>query len=412
MSQSDEECQVDQTRADQTRADQTPSEPPYLQVREAETQVIRFCAHCSGQRKAVACRRESSPWLLHDRFVTWRCEDCQDDMDLLSGETVVLRLTVLAGIVALISWLGLSGGLSALFEVFTKWSWTLLPAAVAVMLLLSAVLTAWHILIELVHDLDLRRENPRTAGPSGWGRLGQTLALGLIPWLLAGGLYLFYQHVYRLKEIIVFLMLPLIFSPIFLANRLSLSQMGTFLATLFWLALIALIMFYAPIAQASQEGGETGRYPLWIHSQDQGCIKVDVELAADRAAKTKGLMQRTSLGENQGMLFLWNLPHRVRMWMNQTLIPLDMWFIDEQGRVVQIEERQDTESKRVSQSRQPVSMVLELQAGFARSRGLTTESDLTVAMDPDQREQWSEGLSESMNRYLASATVHCPNPAR
>ncbi len=95
-----------------------------------------------------------------------------------------------------------------------------------------------------------------------------------------------------------------------------------------------------------------------------------VELAVTAAQQQQGLMHRLTLGRNRGMLFLYTPPQRIRMWMKDTYLPLDMLFIRPDGTIAAIAE--DT----VPLSLAPigpdvyVSGVLEVLAGTAARLGL------------------------------------------
>jgi uncharacterized membrane protein (UPF0127 family) len=66
--------------------------------------------------------------------------------------------------------------------------------------------------------------------------------------------------------------------------------------------------------------------------------KVLVELARTATERNRGLMYRQSLQQGRGMLFLFEHPEPLKFWMKNTYIPLDMIFMDEQKRVVYVEE--------------------------------------------------------------------------
>ena len=98
--------------------------------------------------------------------------------------------------------------------------------------------------------------------------------------------------------------------------------------------------------------------------------KIDIEVAETLEEKSLGLMFRRSVPEGTGMLFPYGAPQEVTMWMRNTLIPLDMVFIREDGIVHRIEERTEPLSERTIASKGPVTAVLELAGGAAQRLGL------------------------------------------
>jgi uncharacterized membrane protein (UPF0127 family) len=96
----------------------------------------------------------------------------------------------------------------------------------------------------------------------------------------------------------------------------------------------------------------------------------EVELARDEASRERGLMYRTSMPEGSGMLFSWQ-DERVRsFWMRNTCIPLDLLYITKDGTIAGILEQVPTMNDAPRGIKCPVSHVLELNAGWARSRGV------------------------------------------
>lgn len=90
-----------------------------------------------------------------------------------------------------------------------------------------------------------------------------------------------------------------------------------------------------------------------------------VEIAETPEQRAQGLMFRRQLDAGTGMLFLFGGSEVRGMWMKNTLIPLDMLFIDETGEIVRIEERTVPHSERAIISGEPVAAVLEVNAGTA-----------------------------------------------
>jgi hypothetical protein len=94
-----------------------------------------------------------------------------------------------------------------------------------------------------------------------------------------------------------------------------------------------------------------------------GKRRFEIEIARTRQQQQRGLMFRTELAANAGMLFVYPLEHEIVMWMKNTLIPLDMLFIGSDGRITHIAERRTPLSEDHIFSRGPARSVLELRGG-------------------------------------------------
>lgn len=127
--------------------------------------------------------------------------------------------------------------------------------------------------------------------------------------------------------------------------------------------LLILVLLGLPNAVSAQKPTSFERSSLTI-TDDRGTVhRFDVEIARSAEQLAFGLMFRSSLPRNAGMLFDYGRPQRVSMWMKNTLIPLDMIFIDAQGRIVTIAERAVPRSLRTINSGKVVRGVLELNGG-------------------------------------------------
>ena len=98
--------------------------------------------------------------------------------------------------------------------------------------------------------------------------------------------------------------------------------------------------------------------------------KIDIEVARTGDEQAKGLMFRTTLADTSGMLFPYDPPREITMWMRNTYIPLDMVFIRADGIVHRIEVRAEPLSETVIASGGTMAAVLELAGGAAERLGL------------------------------------------
>jgi uncharacterized membrane protein (UPF0127 family) len=101
-----------------------------------------------------------------------------------------------------------------------------------------------------------------------------------------------------------------------------------------------------------------------------GPHRFTVELATSPEQMTQGLMFRQSLAPDAGMLFDYQTPSMATMWMKNTLIPLDMLFVDATGHIVNIHERAVPGSLDVIAAAAPVRGVIELNGGTAARLGI------------------------------------------
>jgi uncharacterized protein len=139
-----------------------------------------------------------------------------------------------------------------------------------------------------------------------------------------------------------------------------------------FLALLSLVPVMARTWPArAQDKEPTGPQPglptekLVITTSDGTPHVFNVEMALRPEQQITGLMFRPTVPADGGMLFDWGTPRDSQMWMKNTLAPLDMVFIKQDGTIRAIVENTVPESLAVIDSRGPVRATLELAAGTA-----------------------------------------------
>lgn len=111
------------------------------------------------------------------------------------------------------------------------------------------------------------------------------------------------------------------------------------------------------------------RVPLEVHSGDR-VHRFTVEVAASEADQERGLMCRTEMGANEGMLFPFPTARPASFWMRNTLIPLDIIFIRADGTIQSVGRGEPLSLENVTSGGEPVDAVLELNAGRAAALGI------------------------------------------
>ena len=94
-----------------------------------------------------------------------------------------------------------------------------------------------------------------------------------------------------------------------------------------------------------------------------------VEVMKTPEERARGLMFRQHMPADRGMLFDFGRVEPVAMWMQNTYIPLDMFFVSFDGRIVRVTQRAEPLSTRTLPSGEPVLAVLELNGGAAEKIG-------------------------------------------
>lgn len=118
------------------------------------------------------------------------------------------------------------------------------------------------------------------------------------------------------------------------------------------------------------EKPETAKTTTWniINSSGER-VEVEVEIADDDTERQRGLMGRTELAENAGMLFIYEDEQPRSFWMKDTLIPLSIAYIAADGHIVDIQDMQPLDETSYP-SAEPARYALEVNQGFFTERGI------------------------------------------
>jgi uncharacterized protein len=128
----------------------------------------------------------------------------------------------------------------------------------------------------------------------------------------------------------------------------------------------------------------TNLLPSAITTSAGKAITLKLEMALTPETRERGLMQRKTLKPADGMVFFFPKPAPYQFWMKDTVIPLDMLFVDEAGTVVYIATAKPLSLKPVGPTT-PVDTVIELAGGRAAHEGITVGDKVSYAVKKHPR---------------------------
>jgi len=104
-----------------------------------------------------------------------------------------------------------------------------------------------------------------------------------------------------------------------------------------------------------------------------------LEIAKSISQKSTGLSNRTKLCSNCGMIFIFSQEGTLPFWMKDTLIPLDMIWLNSNGKVVDVKNVSKTNSLDIIQNSTPAKYVIELNIGDAQKINLKTGDTIDLS---------------------------------
>ena len=151
----------------------------------------------------------------------------------------------------------------------------------------------------------------------------------------------------------------------------------------FTLALAAICVAGATLATAQNCGENT------VEIRNNGVkARFNIEIARTPAEQAQGLMFRENMPQFSGMLFTYDRPHSVSFWMKNTLIPLDMLFIDETGVVKRVHSNAVPLDTTPISGGDGVQYVLEINGGLANMLRLTEGAEMRYAGISQENAIW------------------------
>lgn len=144
------------------------------------------------------------------------------------------------------------------------------------------------------------------------------------------------------------------------------------------LAILGLLLFApAPAGAAAPRGLAVEKIVI----ETQGGPRLfRVEIAADEASRMRGLMHRTRLARDAGMLFDFKTPLMTAFWMKDTPLPLDMLFVRADGTISTVAANAVPNSTAEIASAEPIQVVIEIGGGLARRLGIAPGDKVRASM--------------------------------
>jgi len=124
------------------------------------------------------------------------------------------------------------------------------------------------------------------------------------------------------------------------------------------LLITALFLAAAPVNSRS------GNYEIFIVNSTKKKTPLNIEIAETQAERERGLMFRTRLPENSGMLFVFDMERHLSFWMKNTYIPLDIAYISSKGVINEIHTMKPLDYTVTYPSSKPAKYALEVNAGW------------------------------------------------
>ena len=135
------------------------------------------------------------------------------------------------------------------------------------------------------------------------------------------------------------------------------------------------VVGYPPLPIAAQPKLRT--INLWIRSES-----MVAETALTEIQRETGMMFRTNMAENEGMVFVFPTPYRASFWMMQTELPLSAAYIDPEGVILEIHDLQPHNTNSVVAASDNVQYVLETRQGWFQRHDIKEGTVISTEKGP------------------------------
>ena len=106
---------------------------------------------------------------------------------------------------------------------------------------------------------------------------------------------------------------------------------------------------------------------------------VRLQLAVRQGEQQRGLMERTTLGAEEGMLFVYARPQQMSFWMRNTLLPLDIGFFDATGELREVRQMFPRDERTVRSHSAEIQFAVEMNQNWYRDNGVKPGAKLDLA---------------------------------
>jgi uncharacterized protein len=138
---------------------------------------------------------------------------------------------------------------------------------------------------------------------------------------------------------------------------------------LFLLMVVSVAALATALIAKAQEQQATRQATVSVTNAAGQTVDIPVEIADTPAQQEYGLMGRTALAADSGMLFVFDQDQPLSFWMKDTLIPLSIAFINSEGIIVDIQDMQPLDETPHA-SAAPATYALEVNQGFFAANGI------------------------------------------